>query len=110
MSGLIRDFRNWVLHDFLWPPPCFQGGLYVDNHDKGDQQDKLSFGRYGLQAALVGSQIYIFAGKKNYKECVNDLVFLETKTPSRPVNLRLMKETSQHSFNILLEFKIRKLG
>ena len=70
----------------------------VINQRKGDQQDKLSFGRYGLQAALVGSRIYIFAGKKNYKECVNDLVFLETKTPIRPVNLRLMKGTSQSFF------------
>jgi len=71
---------------------------WLDKGLQGDQQDKLSFGRYGLQAALVGSQIYIFAGKKNYKECVNDLVFLETKTPPRPVNLRLMKgmETEIH--------------
>lgn len=71
---------------------------WLDKGLQGDQQDKLSFGRYGLQAALVGSRIYIFAGKKNYKECVNDLVFLETKTPIRPVNLRLMKgmETEIH--------------
>jgi len=81
----------------------------MKNLHKGDQQDKLSFGRYGLQAALVGSQIYIFAGKKNYKECVNDLVFLETKTPIRPVNLRLMKGTSRHTFVIDSSFK-RKLA
>lgn len=65
---------------------------------QGEVLDKLPSRRYGLTAAVVNSQIYIFAGKENDENCTNEMCFLETKVPNKPLNLRLMKglETEIH--------------